>query len=240
MHRTVEWSPKLAAVQSLINATHFVLPDLPTIYTDQDRINYFHTVPQQNRIQTISACRHSEKTLRSLVFEADRILIVGGNDKNSDSKCTLSTVEAARILQTETDIQLWGVTNPNDAKSIERVHEKINAGITGFITQPLLSSHALDILNAYPHQNAIFLAGMAMPTTNRDLQFWLLKLLEQPELESDALFKSHMAFFQSPYFSSMAWVRRELYNLEMFAHVDGVHFMPLNNVHDLVDLLKEG
>lgn len=236
-------------------------------YSDHERKNYFNAIPPSQRIQTIAACNHDETSLRKLVIKAGKLLVVGGHDKNSslldknsdsnsnsknsDSNknkgkgkgsccCALTATDAVQILQQRDDTkttEIWGVTNPNNINSIENVNEKIAAGITGFITQPLLSSHALGILEAYPREtNATYIAGVAMPNSNKSLQFWL-KLLEQPELETDALFKSHMAFFQSPYFSSVAWIRREVQNLEAHATIDGIHFMPMKNANDLLDLL---
>jgi len=253
-YRTVEWSPKLLTVHSEISASHFVLPDLPSVYeySDHERKNYFIAIPPNQRIQTIAACNHNETSLGKLVIKAGKLLVVGGHDKNSLDKknrnknskgsscCALTTTDAVQILQQRNDTksaEIWGVTNPNNINSIQSVNEKIAAGITGFITQPLLSSHALDILEAYPREsNATYIAGVAMPNSNKSLQFWL-KLLEQPELETDALFKSHMAFFQSPYFTSMSWIRREVQNLEANATIDGMHFMPMKNTNDLLDLL---
>ena len=260
-YRTVEWSPKLLTVHSEISASHFVFPDLPNVheYSDQERKNYFNAIPPSQRIQTIAACNHDEKSLGQLVIEAGKLLVVGGHDKNclldnkknsnsnankkgSSSCCALSTTDAVQILRQRDDTktkEIWGVANPNNINSIESVNEKIAAGITGFITQPLLSSHALDIMKAYPREaNAAYIAGVAMPSSNKSLKFWS-KLLEQPELETDALFKSHMAFFQNPYFSSMAWIIREVQNLEAYATIDGIHFMPMKNTNDLLDLLRK-
>ena len=244
--RTVEWSPKLTTVHNQINATHFVLPDLPNLYSNSDKSKYLDLIPSQKRIQTISACNHNEKTLREAIaagsIEAGgKILLVGGNEKlnSNNSCCALSTTQAAHIIRNESDVEMWGVTNPNDEESIHSVHEKIESGISGFITQPLLASRALSILEAYPrNNNTTFIAGIAMPKNNRNLQFWL-KLLNQMDLESDPMFKSHMTFFQSPHSTSLEWIRRELQNLESLANIDGVHFMPINNIDDLMSLLPQ-
>ncbi len=237
--RTVEWSPKLLTITGNVNATHFILPDLPTLYSESDKKNYQDLVPVDKRIQTIAACHHDEKSLRETLasIEADKVLIVGGNGKlDFSSHCTLSTIDAAQITKNERqDLEIWGVTNPNDATSIQSVEMKIDSGISSFVTQPLLASHSLAILNSYP-KNHKFIVGIAMPRQNKDLQFWL-KLLNQPYLKNDPLFKSHMAYFQSPYFTSLGWVLRELLNLESFANIDGVHFMPINNIDDLELLL---
>ena len=242
---TVEWSPKVAEIQSQLNATHFVLPDLPNVYTPQDRSDYFSQVPPSQRILTVATSRYTSKTLIDSTFQADTLLLVGGNEKTSS---TLSTVEAAEILsndQHSSNTILWATTNPNDPHSIERVQQKIDAGITGFLTQPLLSSHALEVLEAYPRRRPSeeedsrisYVAGLAMPQTAKSLQFWC-KLLEQPQLEKDPLFQAHLAFFSQPYFTSMAWIGRELEHLKTHATIDGIHFMPLGNTQDLLTVFR--
>ena len=177
----------------------------------------------------------------------DTLLLVGGNEKTPES---LSVVTAASILQEQQQCgqQLWGVTNPNDPNSIQSVERKIAAGITGFMTQPLLSSHAIDIFEAYPRQQQhgtsttgtgiTYIAGLAMPKTARSLQFWC-DLLEQPELRQDPLFKAHLAFFSAqPHYSSYQWIGKELVTLATSTTMDGIHFMPLTNTEDLVALFQ--
>eukprot|EP00980_Cylindrotheca_fusiformis_P031275 scaffold26115_cov132-Cylindrotheca_fusiformis.AAC.2 len=239
---SVEWNPKVAAVQAqLPESTNFVLPDLPRIYRQEDRDDYMFQVSRPNRILTIAASHHTPESLlsESTSFDTDRLLLVGGNEK---SKNSLSTVDAARILNDSLngELDIWGVTNPNDPNSLENVLEKVDAGITGFITQPLLSSQALDNFESYPRpsdgstsQHISYVAGMAMPRSAKNLQFWLT-LLDQPELENDPLFKAHLAFFSQPYFTSAAWLDREIENLSTRATMDGIHFMPLGNIQDLL------
>lgn len=235
---SVEWNPKVAVVQkNLPESTNFVMPDLPNVLTDDDRVEYMFQVSRPKRVLTVSACRHTPESLSQSSFKADKLLLVGGNEQTEDS---LSTVAATKILKdANTDQTLWGVTNPNDPHSLEMVQEKIDAGITGFITQPFLSSEALDNFENYPRQgDAIsYVAGMAMPRTAKNLQFWLT-LLEQPELENDPLFKAHLAFFSQPYFTSIAWLGREVENLTTRATIDGIHFMPMANTEDLVNISR--
>ena len=255
---TVEWSPRLAtaAVQSALPAdvaTHYILPDrdlpnLPHLQSSKDRKMFLATIPAKQRIQTIATSRHTPWSLKQYRIPADKILLVGGHDKTPK---TLSVVEAAHVLQQETDTPLWGVANPNDPNSLERVEEKINAGITGFVTQPLLSSHALDILKTYPKKGdddnnpvITFNVGMALPTTVQNLQFWM-RLLEQPELQDDPLVQNHMEYFSQPNCSSFAWIERELQDIIVSARtnnsnhvvVDGIHCMPMKNTDDLITLL---
>jgi 5,10-methylenetetrahydrofolate reductase len=226
------------------------MPDLPNVYTPEDRDDYLFQVPPSQRFLTVATCRYTPKTLAGSHFpKAEKILLVGGNEKTSDS---LSTIEAAKILKDaysgdNIKVELWGVTNPNDPNSIDLVEQKIEAGITGFLTQPLLSSQALDNLESYRRRrdddessSISFVAGMSMPRTAKGLQFWCKRLLKQPELllESDPLFQAHLAFFSQPHSTSMAWIEQELENLSTRATIDGIHFMPLGNTEDLVTLFQ--
>lgn len=257
LYRTVEWHPRLINLSKRLEISHHVLPDLPKVYSESDRKQFFD-LDSKGKIMTIAACHHNEKTLRKLVVEmdesVDKLLVVGGNEKeqifNGKSRSAkLSSTDAIGVLlDQDSKLEVWATSNPNTEKSIDDVKNKVSAGASGIITQPLLSSPAFDILNAYPREKTIsqsdgeyclrtqYVAGVAMPSNNKSLQFWLT-LLRQPELENDSLFKSHMAFFQSPYFSSLAWIQRELWNLEMNTSIDGFHFMPMQNICDLEALL---
>jgi hypothetical protein len=244
---TVEWSPKLAtaAIQSTLPAdvaTHYILPDrdlpnLPHMQASKDRKKFLATVPAKQRIQTITTSRHTPWSLQQYGFPADKILLVGGDDKTSE---TLSVVQAAHVLQEETDTPLWGVVNPNDSNSLADVEDKLNAGITGFVTQPLLSSHALDVLKSYPDA-VTWIVGMALPTTAKNFQFWM-RLLGQPELQDNPLIQSHIEYFSQPNSSSFQWIERELQDLLSARAnnsdlMDGIHCMPMKNTNDLSTLL---
>lgn len=257
LYRTVEWHPRLINLSKRLEISHFVLPDLPKVYSDGERKQFFD-MDSKGKIMTIAACHHTEKTLRKLVMEMDenidKLLVVGGNEKkenfySANEIARLSSTDAIEVLlDQDSKLEVWATSNPNSEKSVGDVKNKVSAGASGIITQPLLSSLALDIFNAYPREKTMsqsddenclrtqYVAGIAMPSNNKSLQFWLT-LLRQPELENDSLFKSHMAFFQSPYFSSLAWIQRELWNLEMNTCIDGFHFMPMQNICDLEDLL---
>jgi hypothetical protein len=178
---TIEWSPRIGQIQSQlilpndnnnVPTTYFVLPDLPHIYTDNDRATFLGTVEPSQRIHTIATCRHetSESLLsyvKSTIEPESIILLVGGNDtkkkknnnkkNNKDRPSFLSTIEAARILRNrnvQCDNVLWGVTNPNDPQSIGSVQKKVDSGIDGFLTQPLLRSYAYDTLQQYKDNNS--------------------------------------------------------------------------------------
>ncbi|KAL3898050.1 MAG: hypothetical protein SGARI_006772 [Bacillariaceae sp.] len=154
----------------------------------------------------------------------------------------MSVVEAARIIRENENAQsssscddgrkkiaLWGVANPNDERSVERVYDKLEAGlIQGIITQPLLSSTAHETLRSYktlaPRNNnnkdVTILAGLAFPRTARSLQFWAKNLLLDDQdnhnvLRNDPLFQSHLAFFSQPYYTPISWIGREFQELLM-------------------------
>lgn len=234
---TVEWSPKISTIIENIDATHFVLPDLP-FFSEKDRANYFATIPSHQRIQTIATCNHTPQSLAgtSSNLENEKILLVGGNEK---SPRALSTVEAARLCKHESNAELWGVTDPNDPRSVELVGEKVRAGISGFITQPLLSGSALRNLDACRQvgDDVAFVAGVAMPRSANNLHFWL-KLLDLPGLEDDPMFKSHLEYFSRSCYSSLEWIDQELWNLDQ-AGIDGIHFMPLGNTNDLITVFQD-
>jgi hypothetical protein len=277
---SVEWSPKLAAIAQsppppqqqqqqlqLSRPDYFVFPDLPEVHTADDREMYERSTLPEKRLQTVAACRFDNA--KSLVGHVvgllssrstdnisckRNILLVGGNEnKGANNKNTLSTIEAANILRSETTgddaITLWGVANPNDPQSVEYTHRKVEAGISGFLTQPLLASHALETLIEYPSSSSggdatnnddiVILAGMAFPRTAQNLQFWA-KLIDYPPLQDDPLFQSHVAFFSQPYVTPLAWIGRELHDLTTRAsdRIDGVHLMPLHNTEDLLAVVR--
>jgi len=235
-YESIEWGSKVAAVKSqFTRATHFVLPNLKTILPEDERW-YYDTIEPQARIRTIASSRHNYQSLLQCLKSSprvDKFLIVGGNAKGKPN--TLSTVEATRILKVETDTELWGVANPNDETSPELVAEKIDAGIEGIITQPLLSTNASMTFDSYPRDSGVsYIAGLALPGTKIDLMHWLL-LLDQPDLLYDDRFRHHMEYFEQGH-SPLHWVQLELQHLHRLK-TDGIHFMPLHNIGGLLSLL---
>jgi hypothetical protein len=195
---------------------------------------------------------------------ATKLLIVGGNDKpnhggsstttttivsSSCSSSPWSTEQAVTILRSELDldhhkVELWAVADPNDPDSPRRVETKIQAGVRGFITQPLLTLTAWETIQSYDMSSKSLVVGMACPRSATNLQFWRT-LLTRPELVgNDPLFQDHLHYFSSQRSgqadgrtSSLAWIERELEQVDrMTSQVDGVHFMPLRNVDDLVTI----
>lgn len=246
---SVEWNQNVAAVQSqLLPATnHFVLPDLPDIVSDQDRTDFLSSTDSFQRIHTVAACHHetADSLLKSVSYVEpnSKLLLVGGNKHGPN---TMSSMEAAMILRNEKENTLWGVTNPNDPNSLERLEKKVESGMTGFITQPLLSSRAMKSMEdyrSYTSTDTTILAGLAFPKTVKGLRFWAKLLGQEEELEKDPLFLSHLAYFSQPYVTPIAWIGRELQDMLVSTNsdnpaIDGVHFMPLANTKDLCTIFK--
>lgn len=247
---SVEWNQNVAAVQNqlLPAASHFVFPDLPDVFSDQDKLEFCSNTDPDQRIHTVAACEHetTESLLKSVsnVDPASKLLVVSGNNRAPN---TMSSIEAARILQNEKENTLWGVANPNDLKSIETFEKKLESGMSGFITQPLLSSHATDTMQSYKDscgtKDVTILAGLAFPKTIKGLRFWAKLLDQEEELEKDPLFQSHIAYFSQPYVTPIAWIGRELQDLLVVnnssdSFLDGVHFMPLKNTEDLCNIFQ--
>lgn len=251
---TVEWSPKVAKLyetqpSAFTIATQWVFPDLPQVYTKEHRLAYWKSIMPDQRIQTLAACQHT--TWQSLLRTAKerlewtdteggkgKLLLVGGNDKTPTS---ITSVQAAAILRSELgdSAELWAVADPNDPESVHKFQSKVDAGITGFLTQPILTSTAWDTLQSYHSRDVSVVAGMALPRSAKNLQFWR-QLLDRPDvLEQDPLFQSHLAYFSQPYTTPLVWIGRELQQFtNMNMGIDGVHFMPLQNTGDLTTLLR--
>jgi hypothetical protein len=250
---SVEWSPHVARIHSQLSrvsvTAHFILPNLPDVYDDDLQKQFYANVPPRQRIQTIAACLHTAETLTELLVQSrnnvDKILIVGGNAKQNHPKPGLSTLQALRVAKGVEDIsnavELWGVANPNDIHSKDEVHAKLEAGMSGIITQPLLLSHATETLASYPRDGdtntIVYMAGLALPKTAKGLLFWL-DLLGQSDLADDALFRDHCEYFSAGK-DSLTWAQDQLTGLDGATNVDGIHYMPMRNTRDLVSLLSD-
>lgn len=240
--QTVEWGRMVASVHSeLVHATHFVLPNLPGVLTPDIERKFFESTTPPTRIVTIVAAQYTPSTLERWVQdnmdESDAFLVVGGNDKNATCMTSVQAIKTLKESITPFH-QVFAVANPNDEKSIDNAYEKIDAGATGIITQPLLCGRALEILSEYPRNDVLYIAGMALPKTIQNLYFWL-KLLEQPELVEDALFQDHVKYFSSDkHVDSLAWIRNQQSSL-LDVDIDGIHYMPVNNTRDLLSILGD-
>lgn len=254
---SVEWNQNVAAVQNQLRpaATQFVFPDLPNVCSDKDRVDFASIITDPNqRIHTVATCQHenAESLLKSVsdIDPGSNLLLVGGNNRGPN---TLSSIDAARILRNEKgNNSLWGVANPNDPKSVDAFETKVEAGMSGFITQPLLSSCATGTLQMYREcattttdtdVTVTILAGLAFPKTVRGLRFWAKLLEQEEELEKDPLFQRHVAYFSQPFVTPTAWVERELHDLLVVdnaanSSIDGIHCMPLKNNDDLCTVFQ--
>jgi hypothetical protein len=221
---SVEWgyNRTIANVQSQLQpaASHFVLPDLPPVISDQDRVDFGACTESHQQIHTIATCRYNDyQSLLDKAFTVSKhhpdskLLLVGGNDKRPHQAVT--SVQAAKMLCNEVENDIWGVANPNDPHSIKAVQEKIQAGMQGIITQPQLSSTAKETLHSYRQINdsTTILAGLAFPKTAKSLQFWAKLLGQESDLQQDTLFQSHVAFFSQPYVTPLSWIGRECQEL---------------------------
>jgi 5,10-methylenetetrahydrofolate reductase len=245
---TAEWSWNLMSSSPNIRVSHFILPDLPTTNNVEHQQFFLESVPKAKRIVTIAAANHNRESLIQRGKEEDfglehvsKYLVVGGNHKGKGSGLGLTSIDALRILQEHSPMgtEIWGVTNPNDESSIRDVEIKIESGVQGFVTQPLLSSRAIEIFKSYPrHSSICYIAGVAFPKSVPNLMLWL-KLLGQQDLLQDELFKQHLEYFSDARNSNtVSWVKNELHTLYGLA-IDGVHFMPINNIAEFLTLTKE-
>eukprot|EP00535_Pseudo-nitzschia_heimii_P004850 CAMPEP_0197186644 /NCGR_PEP_ID=MMETSP1423-20130617/14319_1 /TAXON_ID=476441 /ORGANISM="Pseudo-nitzschia heimii, Strain UNC1101" /LENGTH=274 /DNA_ID=CAMNT_0042638015 /DNA_START=164 /DNA_END=988 /DNA_ORIENTATION=+ len=248
---SVEWNSNVAEIRHRLvpSATHFVLPDLPGVVSDRERVDFSSRTDPTQRIHTIATCRHesAESLLKSASCDVDpgsKLLLVSGNDRGPNA---ISSIDAAGILKNEVGNDLYGVANPNDPLSVETIGAKLEAGMSGFVTQPLFSSRAVDTLRAYRERadDATILAGMAFPKTARGLRFWAKLLDQEDELEADDKFRSHVEYFSRPNAASFAWIERELHDLLALSEskddggcIDGIHFMPLKNTDDLCGIFR--
>lgn len=242
---SVEWSPQVARLQSQLSrrVTHFILPNLPGLYDDDLQKQFCTNVPSKQRIQTIAAALHTTGTLTDLLVQSrdivDKFLIVGGNSKqHHQGLSTMQALQVAKDVDISNEVELWGVANPNDKDSKDGVQAKLEAGMSGIVSQPLLLSHATETLASYPRSDAIvYMGGLALPTTAKGLLFWL-DLLGQSDLADDALFRDHYEYFCAGK-DSLIWAQDQVDTLKGTTDVDGIHFMPLRNTRDLVSLLSD-
>lgn len=254
----MEWGTYAASRTLPSVLSHLVLPDLGAdVVSPFQRSLFFDNVPSSSRIQTVAVnnrsredwLRHARcRTLEGLEHEylnddAQHLLIVGGNKKSeARSMLGVSTCEAIRsVLQHGGDgLKVWAVVDPNDRNSALSLANKLEAGATGIITQPLLSSRSFESLHLYSsvlrnYSGISFVAGMAMPKTLRGLIFW--ESLLNSDLKSDPLFQDHCRHFETSG-DDCQWALNQQRVLEEFSIIDGVHYMPLKNSGAMTFLLK--
>lgn len=216
-----------------------------------------------NRHTPSSWLHHFECQLQQKQQQSDdhpHFLIVGGNDKPTHGGGTLSTPQAIALIQNHHfgGTTLWAVANPNDPSSVDAAWRKVEAGASGLVTQPLLTVPARDtILERYPkntHDDVAILAGLALPKTVQGLLFWATLLDgKTPDTcrssssslllwKDDPLFQQHVSHFRQATTTtvSLEWAQSQhnmLLDLVVDGSIAGIHYMPLSNTRDLLELI---
>jgi len=253
-HPSIEWNASVSRlltnlsdvpkheVRHQLMAADYVLPCVPSV-SESLRQDFFQSVPREQRIQTVVACQHSDdslqRTLEECKFEKeDRILIVGGNDKQLKIEQDASFLTSQKAIQIAAPLcTVWAVANPNNPTEAS-ILSKLEAGATGIITQPLLSSRAAYAFEQYPvDDNISYVLGLALPKTLKDLCFWLKLTDLQQVADDDFMVKEHLSWFQNKH-ESKEWIERQLQIIENIDNVSGVHCMPMGNVPDLLAVLE--
>ena len=180
-------------------------------------------------------------------YGADTLLIVGGNERTEKS---LTSSEAIDILSESfpTDqLSLFCAWDPNSPRDLEPLMKKIDAGATGIITQPLLTKSAWDQLDMCQSEtifdeNMKLIPGLALPKSSKSLLFWSSLLKETSNtIQKDDGFAQSLRYFESLNFDEtvrLAWSMEQRDRLLSYAMIDGMHFMPLGNKRDLLQLLR--
>ena len=180
-------------------------------------------------------------------YGADTLLIVGGNERTEKS---LTSSDAIGILSesfpTE-NLSLFCAWDPNSPRDLESSIKKIDAGATGVITQPLLTKSAWDQLDVCQSE-AVFderirlIPGLALPKSSKSLLFWSSLLKESSNaIQKDVGFAQSLRYFESLDFDEadrLAWSMEQRDRLLSYAIIHGMHFMPLGNSGDLLQLLR--
>ena len=180
-------------------------------------------------------------------YGADTLLIVGGNERIEKS---LTSSEAIDILSKSfpTDhLSLFCAWDPNSPRDFEPLMKKIDAGATGIITQPLLTKSAWDQLDMCQSEiifdeNMKLIPGLALPKSSKSLLFWSSLLKETSNtIQKDDGFAQSLRYFESLNFDEthrLAWSMEQRDRLLSYAIIRGMHFMPLGNKRDLLQLLR--
>ena len=271
-YRSIEFSSNLPFVDlSKLSTppTHYVLPDLPGIVTNEVRNDFrmrtgtgafagtsvkANTMMKPKPIMTIATSQHECWTSimiaareRLEVYGAEALLIVGGNGMTGSSITTSEAITVLRDTFPVNALKLFCTWDPNYAKDMENLLKKVDAGAAGIITQPALTSVAWDQLNEYSSHSSDggkidLIAGVAMPKSARQLQFWSSLLKDPSGATADKLFCDTMEYFNDPAFdidSRQSWAMEQRDRLLSYGDsLAGLHFMPLGNAVDLIHLLR--
>ena len=180
-------------------------------------------------------------------YGTDTLLIVGGNERTEQS---LTSPEAITILSESFPIDklsLFCAWDPNSPRDLDLLTKKIDAGATGVITQPLLTSSAWDQLDMLCQSETLFdesvklIPGLALPKSAKSLLFWSSLLKESSPIQKDDGFAQSLRYFESSDFDEtfrLAWSTVQRDRLLSYAIIHGLHFMPLGNKGDLLQLLR--
>lgn len=180
-------------------------------------------------------------------YGADTLLIVGGNERTEKS---LTSSDAIGILSesfpTE-NLSLFCAWDPNSPRDLDLLMKKIDAGATGVITQPLLTKSAWDQLDVCQSEAVFYerirlIPGLALPKSSKSLLFWSSLLKESSNaIQKDDGFAQSLRYFESLDFDEvdrLAWSMEQRDRLLSYAIIHGMHFMPLGNNGDLLQLLR--
>jgi hypothetical protein len=233
---------------------HYVLPRIEGVIAPSTENYFYEHVPRMKQIHTIQTWRHTHNHLRdhlrNVQVQRNWVLLV--SDNMTGKKRKLNTPRALRWIDKCTKrCTMWATADPNDPKSIDSVKEKIDAGAMGIITQPFLTSRAMDVFAQYPRDAEVqYVAGLAMPATIKGLMFWSHLLFGK--CAGDKLFEEHVRYFQKHATATTRpppgtptpgdiWVEKQLQMLEPIesSKLVGIHMMPLANTKGLCTLLRK-
>jgi len=241
-HRSIEFGSSVIRNElSLCQPTHFVLPQLPGIISQNTR-EFFRASTQSNeRILTLSAALYdTTDSLREAArikikkYQPESLLVVGGNTK---SKASITTCEALSILQESTDLRILATWDPNHP--FIDLQTKMDAGAAGVITQPVLSTIGWKHIDDYfttPITGFQMIPGIALPKNTNALRFWS-SLLEMPP-ENDDWFNQSLERMTDKD-SRQNWSKEQLDRLLEHDGIHGLHFMPMGNTEDLLNLFVD-
>jgi len=180
-------------------------------------------------------------------YGTDALLIVGGNERSKKSLTSLDAISIISESLPTDNVSLFSVWDPNSPRDLDHLTKKIDAGATGVITQPLLTKTAWDQLDMYESEaafgrNITLISGLALPKSKKNLLFWS-SLLKEPSdvIQRDDEFVQSLRLFEGSGFDEsdrLAWSLGQRDRLLSYATIQGMHYMPLGNNGDLLQLLR--
>jgi hypothetical protein len=211
-------------------------------------------IPKPRPIMTIAASLFEDSA--SLIeaaleriegYGTDALLIVGGNERSKKSLTSLDAISIISESLPTDNVSLFSVWDLNSPRDLDHLTKKIDAGATGVITQPLLTKTAWDQLDMYESEaafgrNITLISGLALPKSKKNLLFWS-SLLKEPSdvIQRDDEFVQSLRLFEGSGFDEsdrLAWSLGQRDRLLSYATIQGMHYMPLGNNGDLLQLLR--